>query len=414
MQATGLKQRFERIGMGWIYNLGAQFFRDYRAAACQDQAAALTYMSLFALVPLMTVTYAVFSMVPEFTGVAAKVQKFMFMHFVPESGAVIQSYFASFSKQAQKLTWLGALFLAVTAFLMLGNIERTFNTIWGVRRGRRGLNKWLLYWAVLSVGPLLIGTAFALSTYFLSFKYWVLGSAAIPSPLVAVFPVLLTATAFSLLFIAVPNCTVPLKYGVTGGVLAAVGFELLKWLFSLVVANANFKFIYGAFAALPLFLLWVNFLWMTVLSGAVLVRILAEKRYVLRRDGLSDLSAALVCLALLRASQLSGKPLDELAVIQAGVDQHHWQRLRDKWLNAGWLSETRSGHYVLYRDLAVCTLLDLSAVMDLRMTDLAQVVGQLPQFPALEQHIKPIEMEYNRSWAVPILMLITVLPIAGS
>ncbi|HMU66500.1 MAG TPA: hypothetical protein PKE57_05115, partial [Cellvibrionaceae bacterium] len=82
MLTTGLKQHFERTGIRWILNLWLQFFRDYRAAACQDQAAALTYMTLFALVPLMTVTYAVFSMVPEFAGIGVKVQKFLFAHFV--------------------------------------------------------------------------------------------------------------------------------------------------------------------------------------------------------------------------------------------------------------------------------------------------------------------------------------------
>ena len=72
---------------------------------------------------------------------------------------------------------------------MLGNIERTFNRIWGVQRGRQGLGKVLLYWAVLSIGPLLIGSASALSTYVVSFKYWVLGTAAIPSPFISLYPV---------------------------------------------------------------------------------------------------------------------------------------------------------------------------------------------------------------------------------
>ena len=406
MLTTGLKQRFEHTGIRWMLNLWVQFFRDYRAAACQDQAAALTYMTLFALVPLMTVTYAVFSMVPEFTGVGVKVQKLLFAHFVPESGAVIQAYFVSFSKQAQKLTWLGALFLAVTAFLMLGNIERTFNRIWGVRQGRRGLAKVLLYWAVLSIGPLLIGSGFALSTYVVSFKYWVMGAAAIPSPFIAVYPIFLTAAAFSLLFIAVPNCTVPLKYGMVGGLGAALGFECLKSLFGFVVANANFKFIYGAFAALPLFLLWLNLLWMTVLSGAVLVRILAEKRYLLMQDGYCDLAAALICLRLLRQAQCTGGRVDEFDFLSAGVNQHDWQQLRDGWLAAGWLSESQAGGFILSRDLAFCSLWDLAEVINLRIADLERAVHQLPQFPTLGQFIAPIYDQHKHLWGVSILTLI--------
>lgn len=389
-----------------MLNLWRQFFRDYRAAACQDQAAALTYMTLFALVPLMTVSYAVFSMVPEFATIGVKVQKFLFAHFVPESGAVIQAYFVNFSKQAQKLTWIGALFLAVTAFLMLGNIERTFNRIWGIRRGRQGLGKVLLYWAVLSIGPLLIGTAFALSTYVVSFKYWVLGAASIPSPFIAVYPIFLTAIAFSLLFVAVPNCKVPIKYGVVGGIGAALGFELLKSLFGFVVANANFKFIYGAFAALPLFLLWLNLLWMTVLAGAVLVRILAEKRYLLMQNAYCDLAAALVCLGLLRDVQRTGGAMNEVDFLSVGINQHDWQQLRDAWVGAGWLSQTQAGGFVLSRDLAFCSLWDLAEVINLRIADLEQAVKQLPQFPSLAQWITPIYTSHKQFWSVPILALI--------
>lgn len=389
-----------------MLNLWRQFFRDYRTAACQDQAAALTYMTLFALVPLMTVSYAVFSMVPEFATIGVKVQKFLFAHFVPESGAVIQAYFVNFSKQAQKLTWIGALFLAVTAFLMLGNIERTFNRIWGIRRGRQGLGKVLLYWAVLSIGPLLIGTAFALSTYVVSFKYWVLGAASIPSPFIAVYPIFLTAIAFSLLFVAVPNCKVPIKYGVVGGIGAALGFELLKLLFGFVVANANFKFIYGAFAALPLFLLWLNLLWMTVLAGAVLVRILAEKRYLLMQNAYCDLAAALVCLGLLRDVQRTGGAMNEVDFLSVGINQHDWQQLRDAWVGAGWLSQTQTGGFVLSRDLAFCSLWDLAEVINLRIADLEQAVKQLPQFPSLAQWITPIYTSHKQLWSVPILALI--------
>lgn len=406
MLIKGLKQHFNRSGVRWMRNLWLQFFRDYRAAACQDQAAALTYMTLFALVPLMTVTYAVFSMVPEFAGIGVKVQKFLFAHFVPESGAVIQAYFVNFSKQAQKLTWIGALFLAVTAFLMLGNIERTFNRIWGVRRGRQGLGKVLLYWAVLSIGPLLIAIAFALSTYVVSLKYWVLSTAAIPSPFFALYPIFLTAVAFSLLFVAVPNCKVPIKYAVAGGIGAALGFELLKLLFGFVVANANFKFIYGAFAALPLFLLWLNLLWMTVLAGAVLVRILAEKRYLIIQEGYCDFAAALVSLNLLRAAQRTGTSVDELDFLSAGINSHHWQPLRDAWLAAGWLSQNQAGGFILSRDLAFCTLWDLADVINLRFADLAQVVTQLPQFPSLPGVIEPIFTEHKHLWSLSVLSLI--------
>jgi membrane protein len=289
---------------------------------------------------------------------------------------------------------------------MLGNIERTFNKIWGVGQGRFGLNKLLLYWAVLSIGPLLLGSAFALSTYVASLKYWSIGTTIIPSPFIALYPALITAATFSLLFIAVPNCNVPIKYGLIGGSIAACAFEILKFLFALVVANTNFTFIYGAFAALPLFLIWLNLVWMIVLGGAVLVRILAQKRYLVGRDGHSDFSAALACLALLRQGQLNGRPLDEFSFALGGINQHHWQKLRDKWCSASWLSKTALGQFVLCRDLASCTLWELAEVIDLRFTDVNKAMSLLPQFPALEHYIKPIMSNHKEAWGVSILTLI--------
>ena len=182
MPIKGLKQQFERKGIRWMLTLWVQFFRDYRAAACQDQAAALTYMTLFALEFLMTVTYAVFSMKAGIRQYRRQGAKILFAHFVPESGAVIQAYFVNFSKQAQNSPG-SVLFLAVTAFLMLGNIERTFNRIWGVQRGRQGLGKVLFilggfkYWAAAN------WQCICAVYLWVSFKYWVLGTAAIPSRL---------------------------------------------------------------------------------------------------------------------------------------------------------------------------------------------------------------------------------------
>jgi membrane protein len=403
-----------RVALKNARQLGRFFLRDYRAAACQENAAALTYMTLFALVPFMAVSYAVFSMVPEFDGMAIKVQKFFFAQFVPESSAVLQSYFASFSKQAQKLTLLGALFLAVTAFLMLGNIERTFNKIWGVERGRKGLSKLLLYWAVLSIGPLLIGAAFAVSTYLLSLKFVVQSyqSLGLERDIIAVFPFILNACAFSFLFIAVPNCRVPLPWGFLGGVGTAVGFEALKWLFSNIVASSNFKFIYGAFAVLPLFLLWVNLLWMMVLGGAVLVRILTEKRYLSGRDWVGDMPASLLALGLFYQQQRSGGAVSDREVIGLGIDHLHWQRLRQKLLQSRWLVATQQGGYVLQRDLGGLCLWDLALVINPCLQDLLDSNPEFPSNLAVYQDLlNSSRAAWSQQWQAP---LAEYLPATGA
>src|SRR5690606_13148870 len=152
MKTTGfhiLQDRWPRVYTGLLVsrrfftNLAADFF-DH---GCQKSAAALTYMTLFAIVPLMTVMYSMFSVIPSFDGVADRMQDLIFTNFVPEARHSVQEYVAGFSRQARALSGIGVVILLITAYLMLTNIEKTFNDIWGVAKPRRGLSSFLLYWA---------------------------------------------------------------------------------------------------------------------------------------------------------------------------------------------------------------------------------------------------------------------------
>ena len=120
---------------------------------CQHSAAALTYMTLFAVVPMMTVTFSMFSLIPAFQGVGTQVQDLIFSVFIPTAGTEVESYLGDFTAQARKLSVVGVGILVITAYLMLHNIERVFNRIWATTGPRRGVSAFLLYWAVLSLGP---------------------------------------------------------------------------------------------------------------------------------------------------------------------------------------------------------------------------------------------------------------------
>src|SRR5690554_4143906 len=188
---------------------------------CPKNAAALTYTTLFAVVPVMTVTYAMLAAIPAFNQVSGQIEGFIFDNFVPSTGAALRDYLSEFSHQARQLTGVGVALLMVTAFLMLVNIEKSFNAIWRIRQPRRGVSSFLLYWAVLSLGPLLLGAGFVISTYVTSLNFlsgdhvigaawgWLLGWA----------PILLSIAAFTLIFVAVPNTRVPLRHGLAGGIL---------------------------------------------------------------------------------------------------------------------------------------------------------------------------------------------------
>ncbi len=335
--------------------------------SCQKSAAALTYMTLFALVPLMTVTYSVFSVVPAFDGVADQLQSMIFNNFMPEAGKEVEGYLADFSSQARSLTGFGIAFLVVTAYLMLTNIEHTFNAIWGVKHPRRGLFSFLLYWAVLSIGPILLGTGLAISTYLLSMKLVVneLNQLGMLAPLVRGGQWVMTSAAFTLLFAAVPNCKVPLRFAVIGGAVTAVCFEVLKALFGYFVGGSSFQLIYGAFAIVPLFLLWVNLLWTIILGGAVLVRALAEWGYGNSSSNMSDMTIALACLNLFRERSRNGAFVTDSDCVALGIGIVHWQRIREILIENRWIAVTESGDYVLSRNLANVNLWHLSKLVGL-------------------------------------------------
>ncbi len=340
--------------------------KEFVDKGCQKNAAALTYMTLFALVPMMTVIYSMFSVIPAFNGVADQLNDLVFNNFVPETGDQVKSYLADFSTQARNLTGAGVLMLVVTAYLMLTNIEKTFNAIWGVKQARKGLSSFLLYWAVLSIGPLMLGAGLMISTYLLSLKIMVeeydqLGLAA---ELFRLIPLLMTTTTFTLLFAAVPNCRVPMKYAFIGGFVTAVCFELLKFGFGAMVSNSSFKLIYGAFAVVPLFLLWVNFLWMTVLIGAVFVRTLSEQGHRSRNRTLSDIRAVLQCLSMFRDKSQSGSKVSDQDCLNSGVmSLVRWQQLRELLVSNRWIAVTEAGSYTLCRDLNAVSLWDVASLV---------------------------------------------------
>lgn len=338
---------------------------------CQKSAAALTYMTLFALVPLMTVTYSMFSLFSVFDGVAQQLQDLIFSHFVPQTGDEVQKYLSNFSSQARSLTGFGVGILVITAYLMLTNIEKTFNTIWGVKRARRGLSSFLLYWAVLSIGPLLLGAGLAMSTYLLSLKLVVseFDQLGVSTLLFRLVPLAMTSVAFTLLFAAVPNCRVPVRDALIGGVVTALCFEALKGVFALIVAKSSIKLVYGAFAAVPLFLLWVNLLWTIILSGAVLVRTISEKGYKSRNSRLTTMAAVLRCLAVFREKSRSGAYVSDRDCVRTGVSLVQWQQLRALLTDNNWIAVTENNNYVLCRDLASASLWDIAKLVKMDVNE---------------------------------------------
>lgn len=333
----------------------AYFLKRYRADRCNDTAAALTYMSLFALVPLLTVLYTMASAIPAFQGLEGNIQDLLFDYLMPEASQEIQDYLDEFSRQAKNLTGFGVAFLGGTAILMLRNIEKSFNRIWRTPEDRSPVSSFLLYWAVLSLAPLTIGLGLAVSTYLLSFAdvLETLDVIGIGGFLLKLSPLLLNALGFTLIYAAVPNCRVPLKHAFIGGVVAAIAFNVARGLFTMLVSGTSFTFIYGAFAAVPLFLLWIFISWNIVLLSAILVHGLSAYEST-EQAARPMVIKALEVLHLLWRRQQSGLALRErdlMADRSCGIDSDSWSRLRSIFKEHNLISQNDRGNYLLSRDL---------------------------------------------------------------
>lgn len=263
------------------WNFARFVARHFLSDNCRQHAMVLTYTSLFAVVPIMTVTFAILSAIPSMQHVSIDIQNFVFRHFLPSSGMMVQQRLQEFSMQASHLTAVGIGMLFVTALMMLVTIEESFNHIWMVRHERKGIVSFLRYWAVLSLGPLLLGAGFAISSYVASIQIFSSAASAVSGviPVIRLVTFIFTALAFTLLYVAVPNCKVPFKAGFAGGIFAAFLFELAKHGFGIFISSfSSYRLVYGAFAALPVFLIWIYLSWCIILLGVEVSRALAIYR----------------------------------------------------------------------------------------------------------------------------------------
>lgn len=244
-----------------------------------ENAKSLTFTSLFAVVPLLTLMLALFTLFPSFQGIGDSIQDLLLNHLLPSSGQEVEAYIQEFTAHAANLTWVGAAMLFVTGVLTLRAVESCFNRIWGVPEMRKGLMGVPLYWVASSLGPLLLGAGLVLSSYLTSLSLFerfteLSGMIGARSAALEFFPTVLSTGAFMLLYMTVPNCKVRARDALIGALAVVLVLKLVQWLFTLSITTASYQLVYGTFAALPIFLLWLYMCWTVILAGANLVRCL--------------------------------------------------------------------------------------------------------------------------------------------
>ena len=356
MRAT--LQRLAHRNWAFLKLVGHQ----YREDDCRSIAASLTFISLFAIVPVMTVAFAILSALPALRERGEEIRGWVFDFFIPAAGSRVGDYLAGFAEQASNLTGIGIVILVITSVMLLRTIEVTMNRIWKVTTPRNMITSLLMYWAVLTLGPLLLGAGLGLSSYVtsLSLVSDTIGALGGRAALLALLPFVLTTALLALLYIIVPNCHVPIRQGLAGAAVAAVFFELAKSGFALFVSLApTYQVVYGTFAAVPIFLMWIFISWSIVLLGAELVRALVIFRE--RHRERPPLQVLLRLLELLRERQRAGRSLapNEIHRVLDRIGAGQWEIYRNLLLDLGLMRRADDGSFFLGRDLRELTLAEL-------------------------------------------------------
>ena len=252
--------------------LGLALQRATQAKAVQ-LAASLTFTTVLSIVPLLAVVLSLFTAFPLFTEFSDALQTFMSNSLMPPTvSETIMTYLNEFAAQASRLTAIGGGFLVLTVVFLIMSVESALNTIWRVDRQRRVTHRLLVYWAIITLGPVLTGASLYATAFLARESLGLLSNAPIFLEIaLKLLPVLLGALAFGALFIVVPNTRVNRGDALVGGLISALILETMKIGFAYYVASfSTYTMIYGAFAALPVFLIWVYLCWLGILTGALI------------------------------------------------------------------------------------------------------------------------------------------------
>lgn len=251
-----------------------ELFRIFIARCKQDNitisAGHLAYVTLLSLVPFIMVTFTIMSAFPAFAEVRSKLEHFVFSNFVPTASDVVHQYMTDFVGNASQMSAIGILSLLVVALLLISNVDKTLNRIWRTESDRPIVYTFAIYWMVITLGPLLIGSSVIVSSYLTGLAAFTEEyTPGLGTLLLSLVPSGTAMIAFAILYLVVPNRRVFVRHAISGAVVATIAFEMTKSGFALYVTNfPSYELIYGALAVVPILFLWVYLSWVIVLFGA--------------------------------------------------------------------------------------------------------------------------------------------------
>ncbi|HFC2999442.1 TPA: YihY family inner membrane protein [Neisseria gonorrhoeae] len=306
-------QRWQGLADNKICAFAWFVIRRFSEERVPQAAASMTFTTLLALVPVLTVMVAVASIFPVFDRWSDSFVSFVNQTIVPQGADMVFDYIDAFRDQANRLTAIGSVMLVVTSLMLIRTIDNAFNRIWRVNTQRPWMMQFLVYWALLTFGPLSLGVG-------ISFMVGSVQDSVLSSGAQQWADALKTAARLAFMTVLlwglyrfVPNRFVPARQAFVGALATAFCLETARSLFTWYMGNFDgYRSIYGAFAAVPFFLLWLNLLWTLVLGGAVLTSSLSYWQGEAFRRGFDSrgrFDDVLKILLLLDAAQKEGKAL---------------------------------------------------------------------------------------------------------
>lgn len=310
-----------------------------------SMAAELTLNNMLALVPLMTVALSLMAIFPAFDSINDQVQELIFKNFLPETGLAVQEQLNEYVTKSKNLSAVGFGFLILTSLMLMRAIDRAINTIWETRNKRRGIHKWLSYWAMLTMAPILIASSLAASSYFAALPL----VSEINGILTFGLPFILITLAFTALYMVAPFSHVKFGKAALSAGITALLFEIAKYGFAIFVTKfSTYEAIYGAITAIPLFFIWVYLSWLILLLGAVIC--FALHRFEMKREKTEHDFISILKIMQFFSQAQSGESTLTIAQLKSKFSYLHGQTLRhlvNQLLSLNYLAKLEDGQYCL-------------------------------------------------------------------
>lgn len=352
-----LARRYDRDRVAAFLRFLARRFLD---DSCFQSAGALSYTTVFALVPLTAATLGIVSVFPVFESWSQQLTGWIFENFVPDAARAVEEYLRQFAGGASRMTAAGIIALLVSALLMMSSVEDAFNRIWRVTTPRRTLARFIVYWTTLTLGPLLVVSSLAISSYLFSLP--LISETAqefgLQRRVLGVMPTLVVLLAFTMAYMVIPNRTVAFRHALIGAVVATVLFECAKFGLATYLGRVpSYQQIYGTLAVIPIFLIWIYISWSVVLLGASLAASLSAFRYLppsMRLPAGLEFYGLLRVVERLDRARVEGNGLstENLRQLEPMLSDDQLIRILDDLQRASIVHRTELGAWVLVRDTA--------------------------------------------------------------